>query len=52
MDTFLWLLYQQPNCIFDDSPASSIGSAILLRHNVAEHAFQRCLTTLCSQAPA
>jgi hypothetical protein len=44
--SFLGML---PNCVFDDSPASSIGSAILLRRNLAEHAFQRGLTTLCSQ---
>jgi hypothetical protein len=40
------------NFVFDDSPSSSIASAILLRQSVAEHAFQRCLTTLRRQAPA
>jgi hypothetical protein len=42
----------KPNLVFDDSPSSGIASAILLRRSVAEHACQRCLTTLRSQAPA
>ncbi len=45
-------LLLKPNFVFDDSPSYGIASAILLRRSGGEHAFQRCLTTLCSQAPA
>jgi hypothetical protein len=45
-------LFLAPNFVFDDSPASGIGHDVLLRRSVAKHACQRCLTTLCSQAPA
>jgi hypothetical protein len=44
--------YKTPNFVFDDSPLYGIARAILFRRSVAEHACQRCLTTLCGHAPA
>ena len=38
--------------VFDDSLSYGIARAILLRRSVTEHTVQRCVTTLCGQAPA
>src|ERR1700752_2751888 len=44
--------HRAPNFVFDDSPSSSIASAILLRRSVAEHCGNVYLATPWHQAPA
>jgi hypothetical protein len=43
---------KQPNFVFDDSPSSSIGSAVLLRRSDVESPRHQYSTTPCRQAPA
>src|SRR5262249_18635271 len=41
----------KPSFVFDDSPPSSIGRAVLSRRGAIEYSLQRCSTTACRQVP-